>query len=89
MQDQVQTEDIDICAFITEELGVEPGEIFMDIDTVPIASASLSQVYTATLKENTQKIVIKAKRKGERESIEVDVMLIKDLDNRLEDYNSV
>ena len=86
LQDQVQVKDIDIYETLKEELSLEPDGIFEFIDTDPIAAASLSQVYTAGLKEGQKKVVIKVKRKGIREKIEADILIMKDLARIFEKY---
>lgn len=86
LQDHVAVEEMDIYAILKEELNAEPDELFEDIDTEPIAAASLAQVYTATLKESKQKVIIKAKRKGIREVIEADLLIMKDFAELLENY---
>ncbi len=86
LQDQVQVKDIDIYETLKEELSLEPDGIFEFIDTNPIAAASLSQVYTAGLKEGQKKVVIKVKRKGIREKIEADILIMKDLARIFEKY---
>lgn len=86
LQDDVSYQDIDIYTTLKEELGIEPDKLFEEINTVPIAAASLSQVYTAILREEQQKIIIKVKRKGIREIIEADVLIMKDFAHLLEKY---
>ncbi|NDW17607.1 AarF/ABC1/UbiB kinase family protein [Dysgonomonas sp. 216] len=86
LQDRVQSVDIDVYAFLKEELDIEPSAFFEDISEKPIAAASLSQVYTAILKENGQKVVLKIKRKGVRDIIEADILIIKDFAYLLEEY---
>lgn len=86
LQDQVQVKDIDIYETLKEELSLEPDGIFEFIDTDPIAAASLSQVYTAGLKEGQKKVVIKVKRKGIKEKIEADILIMKDLARIFEKY---
>lgn len=86
LQDDVSYQDIDIHTTLKEELGIEPDKLFEEINTVPIAAASLSQVYTAILREEQQKIIIKVKRKGIREIIEADVLIMKDFAHLLEKY---
>jgi len=86
LQDNVPYKDIDIYTTLEEELGVDPNEIFEQIDNVPIAAASLSQVYTATLKEGQQRIIIKVKRKGVLQTIEADILIMKDFAAMLEKY---
>lgn len=86
LQDDVSYKDIDIYATLKEELRIEPDEIFEEINTIPIAAASLSQVYTAILRKEQKKIIIKVKRKGIREIVEADVLIMKDFAHLLEKY---
>lgn len=88
LQDDVSYRDIDIYNTLHEELAINPNEIFESIDREPIAAASLSQVYTARLK-NGQKVVIKVKRKGIKEIVEADVLIMKDFAQLLEKYYEV
>ncbi|NDV95492.1 AarF/ABC1/UbiB kinase family protein [Dysgonomonas sp. 521] len=88
LRDDVSYKDIDIHDVLKEELGIEPEEIFEEIDIVPIAAASLSQVYTARLKDG-KKIVIKVKRKGIKDIVEADVLIMKDFAHLLEKYYDV
>jgi len=49
-------------ALISDNLNCPIEQIFSDFDVTPLASASIAQVHTATLKENNQEIVIKVIR---------------------------
>lgn len=86
LQDNVSYKDIDIHATLYEELGIKSDEIFEEIDTDPIAAASLSQVYVGILKENKEKVIIKVKRKGVLQIIEADILIMKDFASLLENY---
>lgn len=85
LRDEVSYKDIDIHDVLKEELGIEPEEIFDEIDVVPIAAASLSQVYTARLRDG-KKVVIKVKRRGIKDIVEADVLIMKDFAHLLEKY---
>ena len=61
---------------IESELCAETGEIFSEFDENPIASASISQVYAATLKETGEKVVVKVRKPGITETIRDDMGLI-------------
>ncbi|MBL9217415.1 MAG: AarF/ABC1/UbiB kinase family protein [Opitutaceae bacterium] len=55
-------------------LGGDPAEIFEEFNEVPLAAASLAQVYTATLREgNRQKVAIKVLKPDARRTIELDL----------------
>jgi ubiquinone biosynthesis protein len=86
LQDNVTVKNIDLHATLKEELNINVDDVFTITDTHPIAAASLSQVYIATLKENNKKIVIKVKRKGIRDIIEADILIMKDFSQLLEKY---
>lgn len=83
LQDRVEAEPLDIYAKIEEEFGLRWDEYFLDIESVPFASASISQVYKAILLDGT-KTVIKVKRSGIQELIEADILVMKDIARLLE-----
>lgn len=89
LQDNVQTKDIDLRRVLKKELGIDTDTVFAEINTVPIAAASLSQVYTAILKEDGQKVIIKVKREGIEEMIEADLLIMKDFSRLLETYYEI
>lgn len=62
----------DIRQQIFEDLGAEPEALFAAFDTVPLAAASVAQVYRATLKEGGD-VVVKVRRPGIRPVIEADL----------------
>ena len=61
---------------IESELCAEIGDIFSEFDENPIAAASISQVYGATLKETGEKVVVKVRKPGISETIHDDTALI-------------
>jgi ubiquinone biosynthesis protein len=60
------------------ELGASIEQLFMTFDTTPIASASLAQVYAATL-PNGQNVVVKVQRPGIEVTISKDLQIFNDL----------
>ena len=60
---------------VEKDLGAPLEEIFQEVDTTPLAAASLAQVHRATLKDGT-KVVLKIQRPGIRPKIESDMRLI-------------
>jgi len=86
LQDNVSVKNIDIVATLQEELLINTDEVFESIDPNPIAAASLSQVYTAVLKESNKKVIIKVKKKGILSIIEADILIMKDFAAILERY---
>jgi ubiquinone biosynthesis protein len=60
---------------IEEDLGAPLEELFAEVDTTPLAAASLAQVHRATLKDGTS-VVLKIQRPEIRPIIESDMRLI-------------
>ena len=53
--------------------------LFSDFESKPLASASIAQVHTATLKSDNKQVVIKVLRPGIRQTIEADVDLLESI----------
>jgi ubiquinone biosynthesis protein len=62
-------------AQMREDLGGEPEDVFAYFDNQPLAAASIAQVHRARLKDGTE-VVVKVRRPGIRELIEVDLRLL-------------
>lgn len=60
---------------LEEDIGGRVGDIFLKIDTTPLAAASLAQVHKAVLK-NGDSVVLKIRRPGIRRVIEADLHLL-------------
>ena len=66
----------DILPELTRALnGRSPFEVFRDLDTRPIASASIAQVHLAKLQDGTP-VVLKIRRPGIRPKIQADLRLL-------------
>jgi len=63
---------------VTAELGRPPAELFAHFDLVPTASASISQVHRATLKDGTA-VAVKIQRPGIAATIAADIELLESL----------
>lgn len=75
---QWQTPPLDFAelrAQVEEDLGAPLEELFAEVETAPLAAASLAQVHRATLKDGTN-VVLKIQRPGIRPKIESDMRLI-------------
>lgn len=68
---------------IESELGGPLDELFDQFDQEPLAAASLAQVHAATLLDGTD-VVVKVRRPGIRELIEVDLEILQDVAQLLE-----
>ncbi|WP_345794245.1 AarF/UbiB family protein [Thauera sp. JM12B12] len=64
-----------IHAQLAEDLGAAPETVFADLQTVPIAAASLAQVHRARL-ANGREVVLKVRRPGIRPQVEADLNLL-------------
>lgn len=78
LQDNVPPEPIDIERRLEEEFGIVINDHFLEIEKVPFAAASISQVYRATLITG-EKVILKVKRSNIQQIIESDLALIRDL----------
>ncbi len=83
LQDKVEIQPLDVKEKIRKEFNIIPEDYFEVIETEPVASASIGQVFEATLKDG-QKVVLKIKREGIEDVVESDLLIIKDLGAFLE-----
>lgn len=87
LQDQVEPFCGDIAvAEIERHLGAKVGQLFDNFDAKPLASASIAQVHTATLKQDGREVVIKVIRPGIDKVIKADIQLMKLLAQVLAKY---
>ena len=75
-------------AVIESELGKPVTEIFKEIDTQPIAAASLAQVYNATLFSGEQ-VVVKVQRPGIEEVVNTDLDIMFDLAKTAQEHTEI
>jgi ubiquinone biosynthesis protein len=75
----------DVKQIVTEELGGDPSEVFEEFDEAPFASASIAQVHKAVLKTG-EKVCVKVQRPGVRQTLDLDIMILKDLAGLIETY---
>ncbi|GIU12033.1 ubiquinone biosynthesis regulatory protein kinase UbiB [Shewanella sp. MBTL60-007] len=77
LQDRVPPFDSAIArASIEAELGAPIETYFDDFDNTPLASASISQVHTATLKSNGAAVVLKVLRPDVEQKVHADLLLM-------------
>ena len=85
LQDNVVLEDLDLEDVLIENFGENYKDYFLQISKIPLASASIAQVYTATLISG-EKVVLKVKRPKIDKMIKGDLLLMRDLINVLNNY---
>lgn len=86
LQDNVEAKLMDVPELLKVNLDIDPEEFFAEIDAAPFASASISQVYKATLK-NGAAVILKIKRPGIREVVASDMLIMKDIAKLLVSYS--
>jgi len=76
LQDSVEPfPDLQAKEIIAEDLGEKPGRLFRDFESDPVASASLAQVYRATLHDG-RRVAVKVRRPGVKERLEEDIGIL-------------
>lgn len=79
LQDSITPVPAEVIAQLVElELGGPPDTIFASFDLIPLASASIGQAHAATLLDGTE-VVVKVRRPGAVEQIEVDLEILQNL----------
>ncbi|WP_420835175.1 ABC1 kinase family protein [Williamsia herbipolensis] len=68
---------------LTDAFGAPPSQVFAQFDAVPIASASIAQVHTATL-HSGERVVVKVQRPGIATRLAADVAILERLADLLE-----
>jgi ubiquinone biosynthesis protein len=61
-----------VCQQLTEDLGAPPAEVFAVFDEIPLAAASIAQVYRARLADGSD-VAVKVRRPDIRPVIEADL----------------
>ncbi|EGD54894.1 ABC1 kinase family protein [Gordonia neofelifaecis] len=82
--DQVRPADAEaVRRVFVEDLGAQPEDVFAEFDMEPIASASIAQVHTATLKSG-EEVVVKIQRPGIADRLAPDVAILERLAGLIE-----
>ena len=68
----------DVEAILTEEYGRPPSEVFASVDPTPVASASVSQVHRAVLRDGRH-VALKVRRPGIEKTVQADLDILKNL----------
>jgi ubiquinone biosynthesis protein len=88
LQDRVVSQELDVEEILKQEFGEAAFLAFNDIDTKPIAAASIAQVYQATL-QTGEKVIIKVKRPHVDDQIKDDLLILKDLVVLIDTYSDL
>ncbi|MEW5308317.1 MAG: hypothetical protein WDW38_000286 [Sanguina aurantia] len=74
---------------IAAELGRPFSEVYSTLSTVPVAAASLGQVYRGRLVEGGQEVAVKVQRPGVYEQIALDVYILRGLAKAIRSWRKV
>jgi predicted unusual protein kinase regulating ubiquinone biosynthesis (AarF/ABC1/UbiB family) len=89
LQDEVAPVDGAVAVGIVEqELGVPVGDLFVEFDRVPVASASLGQVHRARLADG-RAVAVKVQRPGIEAVVRRDLAILRDLARVIERNSSL
>ena len=84
LQDQVSPADwVQVERLLSAELGRPPDDVFAQFDRIPLAAASIAQVYGARLSDG-ERVVVKVQRPRIRPIVEGDLDIIARIANTLE-----
>ncbi|WP_435525490.1 AarF/UbiB family protein [Chryseobacterium indoltheticum] len=81
LQDRVEVVEMNVEEILENEFNIIPKEHFFEIIAKPLATASIAQVYKATLISG-EEVILKIKKPDVLSVIEDDLLLIKDLVKR-------
>ncbi|MBK1895931.1 ABC1 kinase family protein [Chryseobacterium paridis] len=88
LQDKVDTVDMNVNEILENEFNISIKDHFQEIQAQPLATASIAQVYKATLLNGTE-VILKIKKADVQTVIEDDLLLIKDLEKLVSSYSEI
>lgn len=88
LQDKVETVDMNVEEILENEFNITVEDHFSEIRKVPLATASIAQVYKAVLNDGTD-VILKIKKPEVQTVIEDDLLLIKDLEKLVSSYSEI
>ncbi|WP_312075922.1 AarF/UbiB family protein [Chryseobacterium sp.] len=88
LQDRVEVVEINVKEILENELGISTEEHFSFINSKPLATASIAQVYQAELL-NGEKVILKIKKPNVQTFIEDDLLLLKDIIKLIYSYSDL
>lgn len=88
LQDRVEVVEMNVEEILENEFNIVVKEHFSEIITKPLATASIAQVYRATLMTG-EEVILKIKKPDVLSVIEDDLLLIKDLVKLISTYSEI
>lgn len=88
LQDRVEVVEMNVEEILENEFNIIPTEHFLEINSKPLATASIAQVYKAILL-NGEEVILKIKKPDVLSVIEDDLLLIKDLVKLISTYSEI
>ncbi|AZA57951.1 ABC1 kinase family protein [Chryseobacterium shandongense] len=88
LQDKVDKVEMNVAEILENECNISVSEHFSEIQEEPLATASIAQVYKATLTDGTA-VILKIKKPDVQKVIEDDLLLIKDLEKLISSYSEI
>lgn len=88
LQDKVDKVEMNVEEILENEFNISVKEHFLNVQKEPLATASIAQVYKATLL-NGNEVVLKIKKPDVQAVIEDDLLLIKDLEKLVSSYSEI
>ncbi|KMQ64187.1 ubiquinone biosynthesis protein [Chryseobacterium sp. FH2] len=88
LQDKVDTVEMNVDEILENEFNITVSDHFQEIPKEPLATASIAQVYKATLSDGNQ-VILKIKKPDVQSVIEDDLLLIKDLEKLVSSYSEI
>lgn len=80
LQDRISPFSTEVAfSMIEQELGLPIDELFSEISPMPVAAASLGQVYQARLRQRGQVVAVKVQRPGVQAAISLDMLILRAL----------
>ncbi|XP_028792472.1 uncharacterized aarF domain-containing protein kinase At1g71810, chloroplastic isoform X2 [Neltuma alba] len=78
LQDRISPFSTEVAfSMIEQELGLPIDELFSEISPMPVAAASLGQVYQARLRQRRQVVAVKVQRPGVQAAISLDMLILR------------
>jgi ubiquinone biosynthesis protein len=88
LQDKVDMVEMNVEEILENEFNISINDHFADIQKDPLATASIAQVYKATLTDGSE-VILKIKKSDVQNVIEDDLLLIKDLEKLVSSYSEI